>query len=64
MPSAPATSKKEKMTEFAAVELIMLKREKGELTTAQIDWLVANYTKGVVADEQMSAMAKANMRFE
>ena len=59
MPSAPATSKKEKMTEFAAVELIMLKREKGELTTAQIDWLVANYTKGVVADEQMSAMAMA-----
>ena len=47
------------MTEFAAVELIMLKREKGELTTAQIDWLVANYTKGVVADEQMSAMAMA-----
>lgn len=47
------------MSEFAAVELIMLKREKGELSTAQIDWLVANYTKGVVADEQMSAMAMA-----
>jgi len=47
------------MSEFAAVELIMQKREKGELSTAQIDWLVANYTSGVVADEQMSAMAMA-----
>jgi thymidine phosphorylase len=47
------------MSEFAAVELIMQKREKGELSTAQIDWLVANYTTGVVADEQMSAMAMA-----
>jgi thymidine phosphorylase len=59
MPSALVISKKEKMSEFAAVELIMQKREKGELTTAQIDWLVANYTSGVVADEQMSAMAMA-----
>ena len=35
------------MSEFAAVELIMQKREKGELSTAQIDWLIANYTTGV-----------------
>jgi len=49
----------EVMSEFAAVELIMQKREKGELSTAQIDWLIANYTTGVVADEQMSAMAMA-----
>lgn len=47
------------MSEFAAVELIMQKREKGELSTEQIDWLIANYTTGVVADEQMSAMAMA-----
>ncbi|MFM7030527.1 MAG: thymidine phosphorylase [Micrococcales bacterium] len=47
------------MTEFSAVELIIAKRERGELTTAQIDWLIANYTSGVVADEQMSAMAMA-----
>jgi thymidine phosphorylase len=47
------------MSEFAAVELIMQKREKGELSTAQIDWLIANYTSGAVADEQMSAMAMA-----
>ena len=47
------------MTEFSAVELIIAKRERGELSTAQIDWLIANYTSGVVADEQMSAMAMA-----
>ena len=47
------------MSDFAAVELIMQKREKGELSTAEINWLIANYTTGVVADEQMSAMAMA-----
>ena len=45
--------------EFSAVELIVAKREKQELSTEQINWLVANYTSGVVADEQMSAMAMA-----
>ena len=44
---------------FSAVELIIKKRERGELSTAEIDWLVANYTSGRVADEQMSAMAMA-----
>jgi thymidine phosphorylase len=47
------------MAQFAAPELIITKREKGELSTDQIDWLIANYTSGVVADEQMSAMAMA-----
>jgi len=47
------------LTEFAAVELIIQKREKGELSTEAINWLVDNYAKGVVADEQMSAMAMA-----
>ena len=47
------------MSEFSAVELIIAKREKGELSTEQIEWLIANYTSGVVADEQMSAMAMA-----
>ncbi|MEN9715685.1 MAG: hypothetical protein RJA35_1152 [Actinomycetota bacterium] len=47
------------MAEFSAVELIIAKRERGELSTSQIDWLVANYTSGIVADEQMSAMAMA-----
>ena len=45
--------------EFSAVELIVQKREKQELSTDQITWLVDNYTSGVVADEQMSAMAMA-----
>jgi thymidine phosphorylase len=45
--------------EFSAVELIVGKREKQELSTEQINWLIANYTSGVVADEQMSAMAMA-----
>lgn len=47
------------MADFAAPELIIAKREKGELSTDQINWLIANYTSGVVADEQMSAMAMA-----
>jgi thymidine phosphorylase len=47
------------MPEFDAVELILAKRDKLELSTDQIDWLIANYTTGVVADEQMSAMAMA-----
>lgn len=44
---------------FSAVELIIKKRERGELTTEEIRWLVAGYTEGSVADEQMSAMAMA-----
>ena len=47
------------MAQFAAPELIIAKREKGELSTEQINWLIENYTSGVVADEQMSAMAMA-----
>ena len=47
------------MADFSAVELIIAKRERGELSTEAIDWLIANYTSGVVADEQMSAMAMA-----
>jgi len=45
--------------EYSAVELIVAKREKQELSTDQINWLVNNYTAGSVADEQMSAMAMA-----
>ena len=44
---------------FSAVELIIKKREHEVLTTDEINWLVDAYTKGVVADEQMSAMAMA-----
>jgi len=44
---------------FDAVDLIRAKRDKGELSTSQIDWLVDAYTRGFVADEQMSAWAMA-----
>ena len=44
---------------FDAVDLIRSKRDGGRLTTAEIDWLVDAYTRGYVADEQMSALAMA-----
>jgi thymidine phosphorylase len=47
------------VTEFAAVDVIVAKRDGHVLTDAQIDWVVDAYTRGVVADEQMSALAMA-----
>jgi len=47
------------LSNFDAVDLIIAKREKQELSTEAIDWLIENYTAGVIADEQMSAMAMA-----
>jgi len=44
---------------FDVVDLIRTKRDKGVLTTEQINWLVDAYTRGYVADEQMSAMTMA-----
>lgn len=44
---------------FAAVDLIATKREFGELSTAEINWIIDAYVRGVVADEQMAAMAMA-----
>ena len=44
---------------FAAVDVIKAKRDRHELTPQQIDWVVDAYTRGVVADEQMSALAMA-----
>ncbi|MFC5833122.1 thymidine phosphorylase [Nonomuraea insulae] len=42
-----------------AIEVIRAKRDRGELTTGQIDWVLGAYTAGDVADEQMSALAMA-----
>ncbi|HWJ67427.1 MAG TPA: thymidine phosphorylase [Nocardioides sp.] len=42
-----------------AVEVILAKRDGGALSTSQVDWVVDAYTRGVVADEQMSALAMA-----
>ena len=44
---------------FDAVDVIRTKRDSGRLSDAQIDWVVDAYTRGVVADEQMSALAMA-----
>ncbi len=48
------------MTEpFDAVDVIVAKRDGRRLTDPQIDWVVDAYTRGVVAHEQMSALAMA-----
>ena len=44
---------------FAAVEIISAKRDKFELSNEQIDWTIGAYTRGVIADEQMSALLMA-----
>src|SRR5690606_10295685 len=40
-------------------DVIRAKRDGGALTDAQIDWVVDAYTRGVLADEQMAALAMA-----
>jgi thymidine phosphorylase len=47
------------MSAFAAVDVIRAKRDGHALSDEQIDWVVDAYTRGVVADEQMSALAMA-----
>ena len=42
-----------------AVEVIVAKRDGHRLSDSQIDWVVNAYTRGAVADEQMSALAMA-----
>ena len=44
---------------FDVVDLIHIKRDRGTLSTAQINWLVDAYTRGYVASEQMAAMTMA-----
>ncbi|MEX1078610.1 MAG: thymidine phosphorylase [Homoserinimonas sp.] len=44
---------------FDAVDLIQVKRDRGALSTEQVNWLVDAYTRGYVGDEQMAAMAMA-----
>ncbi|MFE7774112.1 thymidine phosphorylase [Streptomyces sp. NPDC057445] len=41
------------------ISVIRTKRDRGELTPDQIDWVIDAYTRGEVADEQMSALAMA-----
>ena len=42
---------------FAVVDVIRTKRDKGVLTPEQIDWVIDAYVRGVVAEEQMAALA-------
>ncbi|WP_370085244.1 thymidine phosphorylase [Streptacidiphilus sp. MAP12-16] len=42
-----------------AISVIRAKRDRAELSDAQIDWVIDAYTRGEVADEQMSALAMA-----
>lgn len=44
---------------FDAVDIIRTKRDGGTLNDDQIAWIIDAYTRGVVADEQMSALAMA-----
>jgi thymidine phosphorylase len=44
---------------FDAVDVITTKRDRQVLSDAQIDWVIDAYTRGVVAEEQMSALAMA-----
>ncbi|GAA4145216.1 thymidine phosphorylase [Actinomadura keratinilytica] len=42
-----------------AIDVIRTKRDGGTLTPEQIDWVIDAYTRGVVAEEQMAALAMA-----
>ncbi len=44
---------------FDAVDIIRTKRDGGVLSGPQVDWVIDAYTRGAVADEQMSALAMA-----
>lgn len=52
-PSSPAAEP------FDAVDVIRTKRDGHRLTDDQIDWIIDAYTRGVVGDEQMAALAMA-----
>ena len=47
------------MALFDAVDIIRVKRDGGALTPDQIDWTIDAYTKGIIKDEQMAALAMA-----
>jgi thymidine phosphorylase len=47
------------VSEFDAVDVILTKRDRHALSDEQIDWVIAAYTRGEVAHEQMSALAMA-----
>ena len=44
---------------FDVVDLIRTKRDRGILSTVQVDWMIDAYTRGYIGDEQMAAMTMA-----
>jgi thymidine phosphorylase len=44
---------------YDVIDVIRTKRDGGRLDDGQIDWVIAAYTRGDVADEQMAALAMA-----
>ena len=44
---------------YSAVDVIRQKRDGGDLSDSQIDWVIDAYVKGAVAHEQMSALLMA-----
>src|SRR5699024_6401535 len=52
-PAAPAVEP------FDVVDVIRTKRDGDRLADEQIDWVIDAYTRGVVAEEQMAALAMA-----
>ncbi|MCS4490254.1 thymidine phosphorylase [Corynebacterium sp. ES2794-CONJ1] len=45
--------------QFDVVDIIRTKRDGGELSTDQINWVIDAYTRGAVGDEQMAALNMA-----
>ncbi|MEE1616847.1 thymidine phosphorylase [Brachybacterium sp. J153] len=54
-PTTPAPA----VEPFDAVDVIRTKRDRQRLSPEQIDWVIDAYTRGVVAEEQMAALAMA-----
>ena len=46
-----------------AVDVIITKRDGGELTDAQIKWAINEFTSGALPDEQMSSLLMAIFRY-
>ncbi|WP_437584372.1 thymidine phosphorylase [Paramicrobacterium sp. CJ85] len=49
----------ESIEAFDVVDIIRTKRDRGELSTEQIDWLIDAYTREYVGNEQMASLAMA-----
>jgi thymidine phosphorylase len=59
-PTSEPTSAPTRASEpFDVVDVIRTKRDRRRLSSSQIDWVLDAYTRGVVAEEQMAALAMA-----